>query len=936
MVVFKIIDPSSDFRPWEDPDNSPNLEFVAEKGWRDPAEHFSLPVAGNIWDNGKNKRILELDNPSKPISQNPEMTESWLPRATKMTILPVYVRLDEGLLPDLDVQFNWYGQPIIDDEAYQKALVGKPYPGGKWFYHVLVTHGDDSASFMTALKLDSDGSLIQLLRRVSGNGNFEPPKLDSKPISLSSFNQGRASYFITASSTELEAWRLQESIEKGKSSKHSLNSYLDTTFLGKLELNNIIKTVEVNFISRTLVVGLVEGGASLVLCKLNPDADVSQNKVMLGSNNKQGLEMVEQVDLTSTGVTYQDVLSFKHSTSNYLALRGLKSGSVNIISIYLVQPSGFLTLVNNIEDSSGQISEINVLYNLEDTELLAAKYSSALNEISYQIYSYDLATRSWKLNPLKTVSSQLLADNKPQMTTVRFMAKLRRFLGINLEKSPGSTSPFFANMFVIPSLPRLSPRLDTRLQKESALIVKSYELLDTTDYQTLENNLKNMMTSVVKISGSTLTGEWKIGGIKTGSLTAASLPSKSTISLDVSNAKYDGKKLLDIDLADVEEKLENTEQRLSSLRSKMTDELIKKTARGQVVNAPVVVEGKLIVNDEFQFNKAKDEAGSFVLSTLKTDETLIEVGSLTETYSKTQNNVKIGGSVVLDGMTSFDGNLAATKASSLTGKTNTEVQLVKDDKDNVLKYTGGQTFAKTQTFIKDVSLDGGISLDGSKLTNSLDLTKIAKDGIYNNRRIKLDEAEVKGTGLNAPNIKSSFLQTSINSLVKKSGDLVSIKGTLRFTGNTDKSFTTTGHQVDVVDGLVNGHDVSDLYLNSAWKTAPSSLSDSINDNSIIRFQKPVSFSNFIAQTDAEVTKINDILYTDYVKNLYPSYSRVPSVKTFTGNLNTQDILATSINSKTVDQFISKKSDQFISAEENQFKGSVTLNSISKDDFSGNF
>ena len=38
MVVFKIIDPSSDFRPWEDPDNSPNLEFVAEKGWRNPAD----------------------------------------------------------------------------------------------------------------------------------------------------------------------------------------------------------------------------------------------------------------------------------------------------------------------------------------------------------------------------------------------------------------------------------------------------------------------------------------------------------------------------------------------------------------------------------------------------------------------------------------------------------------------------------------------------------------------------------------------------------------------------------------------------------------------------------------------------------------------------------------------------------------------------------
>ena len=123
----------------------------------------------DVWNHGKQKMIMLLSNPKKDFDMAADMEEAKMTDATSMSIIPVYVRFDEVILPDLTVSYDWFGNIDTQHENYKKAISGRPFAGGKWFYHVLITHGDQKRE-MTALKIDSDGSLIQLLTRSNDKG----------------------------------------------------------------------------------------------------------------------------------------------------------------------------------------------------------------------------------------------------------------------------------------------------------------------------------------------------------------------------------------------------------------------------------------------------------------------------------------------------------------------------------------------------------------------------------------------------------------------------------------------------------------------------------------------------------------------------------------------------------------------------------------------
>ena len=180
VAVFKILEPTSSRAgsyAWEEPDQSPSLVFVSEVGWRTEDEMTTVTVGKvrDVWNNGKQKMLMILSNPRQNFDENADMEEAKMTDATSMTIIPVYVRFDEVIIPDLPITYNWFGN-VEQDEIYKQAISGKPYSGGKWFYHVLITHGDVKRE-TTALKIDSAGYLIQLLTRSNDKGMLDITKL---------------------------------------------------------------------------------------------------------------------------------------------------------------------------------------------------------------------------------------------------------------------------------------------------------------------------------------------------------------------------------------------------------------------------------------------------------------------------------------------------------------------------------------------------------------------------------------------------------------------------------------------------------------------------------------------------------------------------------------------------------------------------------------
>ena len=162
--------------------------------------------------------------------------------------------------------------------------------------------------------------------------------------------------------------------------------------------------------------------------------------------------------------------------------------------------------------------------------------------------------------------------------------------------------------------------------------------------------------------------------------------------------------------------------------------------------------------------------------------------------------------------------------------------------DNALLYSGGQTISIPQTFMGSVHVEGNLVLeDGVSLAKgALKLNKA--DIPYANttvtQKVSFAKVSVDDPGLSAPNFSDlpPALVDNIDHVAPKAALKAHIKGKLKIVPDEAdvKTFAATGDRIGLVNDKVNGYDISDLYDNAAWLSAPGSLPD-ITSSSVISF-----------------------------------------------------------------------------------------------------
>ena len=92
-------------------------------------------------DIAEEKNLMELNDDHDIPNKAALFDELKLTKADSMTILPIFVTMDEQFIPDSPLEYENYEYEYYIDyetESWQNNLAGRPHPGGKWFYHVLV------------------------------------------------------------------------------------------------------------------------------------------------------------------------------------------------------------------------------------------------------------------------------------------------------------------------------------------------------------------------------------------------------------------------------------------------------------------------------------------------------------------------------------------------------------------------------------------------------------------------------------------------------------------------------------------------------------------------------------------------------------------------------------------------------------------------------
>ena len=162
--------------------------------------------------------------------------------------------------------------------------------------------------------------------------------------------------------------------------------------------------------------------------------------------------------------------------------------------------------------------------------------------------------------------------------------------------------------------------------------------------------------------------------------------------------------------------------------------------------------------------------------------------------------------------------------------------------DNALLYSGGQTISIPQTFLGPVHVEGDLVLETGVSLAKGDLKLNKVDLPYDNtavtQKVKFDKVSVDDPGLSAPNFSDlpASLVDTIDHVAPRAATSVHIKGKLKIVPDEADvdSFVATGERIGLVNDNVNDHDISDLYDNAAWLSAPDSLPD-ISSSSVISF-----------------------------------------------------------------------------------------------------
>ena len=123
MVVFRLESPG-----WEDFDEEPGMRYVDHRKW--DSRHYRDMTFSDL---AEEKNLMELSDDYLIPHKAALFDQLKLTKADSMTILPIFVTMDEQFYPDNPLQYDNYDENYLDydTESWQNNLAGRPHAGGK-------------------------------------------------------------------------------------------------------------------------------------------------------------------------------------------------------------------------------------------------------------------------------------------------------------------------------------------------------------------------------------------------------------------------------------------------------------------------------------------------------------------------------------------------------------------------------------------------------------------------------------------------------------------------------------------------------------------------------------------------------------------------------------------------------------------------------------
>ena len=965
IVVFKIEAHADNL--WEDSGaaKQPSVVYMDHKKWD------TSPSSNEYPDDEfyNQKSILEMVDTDQMLGVATTMfKEAKLSVATAMTVAPLRVMMEYQMFPDEDIEMDAYDDyyPDYSSTAWTENLAARPHSGGKWFHHIFITHRSKSRRVsknppeMTVLRILEDGTLVQMMNGEDGKGQFVVSEIKKDVVSITSFIHGGETFFMTASQSSypsaalphseysvVEAFRIQEKTtavtgigEMASLEALSLNQ--------KIEVFNVVKVVQVDFMTHTLLAVLdtaeeaASSSARLRIYNFNPSASHPSAFTLAIPEVFIFVSEISLDDSTfAPSIPFTDIHSFESKDEHFVVL--VKAG---VAILYTLESDGNLDWVRTYNSNADLVDMVPVVVGNfeEDIELMeVSRTSSGVTECKMLTYDGE----GWDFDVTRTLSMSQSITGTTSLTNTAPLAPLMRMLGVHVGKSGTDGAQLNFGLFAFPTVPKL--KLNRNLQQESEIYPSLYSLAvnDPNTRVTDASQVSGSLDGYLAKSGSVVTGDWNLRSVEVGALEAQDIPDDTFVTVNIKTGADDAsagadtgdfRDALDIDMATVESHLDSLSSNLASLQVDASDLLMKDSTSSQTVDGSIIIDGTLATSGDLLFSVSGDANDGFILSTLSNiaDTASIALDTFTNIFSLNQNPLKILGNTDFQGKVGFSGDVQTT---NLDSDLRSEAVVAA----NVLKYTGGQTIGSVQTFSGSVIISGDLALDAdvplSKSAFSIGVTDIPhsdEDHVISRGFTFSSNVVVENTGVSAPNFEdlSVSFADELTHIALKFGQADHIMGTLTLSAE-ESQFSTQGTRVGVVDGSMNNQDVRNIFQHCAWVSAPASI-DTMNIETVLSFTTNVEFGevqlevmpaasqsiSYISSGATTSTLLSEFVREDNPGGVY----NVGGNKIFDTIASFDDVVAVTINSKTMDQFITKDSEQSMSGAAT-FSAPVSVSSI---------
>ena len=672
-MIFKI---ENDKYP--DLDNLPKVTLMDERIWKDQVDQNQVD-----WS-GKSLEFLEPAKPSEPLGKaGSKFKKSLLEEASSMTIVPLFVQLDEELLPETPLKSNEADDSKVDydDDSFTNEIeanfAAKPYRRGKWFYHIVIVHKSKarvlpgSPPLMSVLRIMEDGQLVHLLTQVNRRrGQFKNLDIKKDVLNMAPITIGRQSYLITSSMCPESDFDLLEQdeynvVEAFKLEDKEAPVTAVTGRIGYIEYTKISEPVQTSHATGVVKIDFYTHVHVAILDRENPQS----SRIRVFQFNPESLAPSQVLSLAcefvldADSIHYTAIHSFERKGVKYLTVSRPKKAI-----IFKVTANGSLEKISEInEDTLTELIPVASGRTLEDVSLVEFDISGS-DITGKRLHPF---TYPWSLDQATTVSEPLGSLSSGTGTfALQALAQGEGILGVHLglkDNDNENIKDLGFQIFLFPEIPMYY--LDRRLQKEAELYPGLYSIPQVDAI--IEADIATVITELDKYvakSGSVVSGKWDVKEVKTAKVTAPDLPDNTVVKLHLrdnatdltSKETIDFRPMLNLDLDQVQSKLTQVNVNFGLLDGLTDDLLLKDSSAAQTVNTPIVFEEDLTVSGDLTLDKI--DGSKFKIGTLKSrdEKHSVELEELDNIYSATQNNIEIGGTTCFKDSLTFNGVKAST------------------------------------------------------------------------------------------------------------------------------------------------------------------------------------------------------------------------------------------------------------------------------------